>query len=108
MFFSKTKSASLSMKEAKAELGEDPDIRLIDVRTRDEYRAGHIPGSVNLPLDQADGIATVVPNKSEKIFVYCLSGARSRSAAAYFTKLGYEDVSNIGGIAGWPGEIERG
>ncbi|MCI7741613.1 MAG: rhodanese-like domain-containing protein, partial [Clostridiales bacterium] len=55
---------------------------LLDVRTPDEYRQGHIPGSKNVPLKSISKVAGMIDNKSTPIFVHCLSGARSRQAAA--------------------------
>ena len=54
---------------------------LLDVRTPEEYRSGHIPGSRNLPLQTIDSVSTVVENKDTSLYVYCQSGARSRQAA---------------------------
>ena len=110
MFFHLNKKelyTSISMQEAKNLLVKDPSIRLIDVRSSDEYRQGHIPGSMNIPLDQISGITRVVPDKDSRLFVHCLSGARSQRACAWLAKLGYSDVTNIGGIAQWTGEVVR-
>ena len=108
MFFSqKTKASAVSMVEAERALKNDPSIRLIDVRTRAEYRQGHIPGSENLPLDQIADLRDQIPDRQTKIFVYCLSGGRSQSACVQLTQMGYTNVSNIGGITQWPGEIEN-
>ncbi len=109
MFF-KPKSApqALSMGEAAGELQRDPQIRLVDVRTREEYRQGHIPGSQNLPLDQIGEIPQLIPDKDARIFVYCLSGGRSQMAAAQMARMGYMNVANIGGITAWRGQLERG
>ncbi|HWR18214.1 MAG TPA: rhodanese-like domain-containing protein [Clostridia bacterium] len=96
----------ISMPEAQTELNKNSAIRIIDVRTPEEYRAGHIPGSMNVPLDHIGGILNAVPDKSERLFVYCLSGARSRSASQKFTDMGYTDVNNIGGISQWTGKLE--
>ena len=57
-----------------------PGARLIDVRTAGEYAGGHIPGAVNVPLQQIGAIASEVPDKSTPLFVYCMSGARSQQA----------------------------
>ncbi len=97
----------ISMPEAQTELSKNSAIRLIDVRTPGEYRAGHIPGSVNVPLDRLGGIVNAAPDKSERLFVYCLSGSRSRSASAQLAAMGYTDVNDIGGISQWTGKIER-
>lgn len=108
MFFGRKPNFSyVSMPEAQTELSKDPSIRLIDVRTVEEYRAGHIPGSVNVPLDRIYEIERAVPDKSARLFVYCLSGARSRTASSMLASMGYTDVSNIGGITQWTGKIER-
>ena len=55
---------------------------LLDVRTPEEYRGGHIPGSRNIPLQTIDNVSTVVDNKDTALYVYCQSGARSRGAKA--------------------------
>lgn len=81
---------------------------LIDVRTPEEYDEGHIPGSVNLPLGRTDAIKAVAPDPEARLYVYCRSGARSTQACALFQRMGYKNVTNIGGILSWPGEIEEG
>ena len=80
---------------------------LLDVREPDEYAAGHIPGSVNLPLSVIAAAPKRVPKKDTPLFVYCLSGNRSSSAVGALKSMGYTSVTNIGGIRGWHGEIER-
>ncbi len=97
----------LSMREAASEIKTHPNIKVIDVRTPEEHRQGHIPGSLLVPLDQWEKIEMVVPDKSTPLFVYCLSGARSQAACRGFAKLGYTDVTNIGGIADYQGPLER-
>ena len=44
---------------------------LLDVRTPEEYRGGHIPGSRNIPLQTIDNVSTVVENKDTALYVYC-------------------------------------
>ena len=80
---------------------------LLDVRTPDEYRQGHIPGSKNVPLQSIGKVADMIDNKAAPIFVHCLSGARSRQAAAVLQQMGYSDVKNIGGISAYTGKVER-
>ena len=80
---------------------------LLDVRTPDEYRQGHIPGSKNVPLQSISKVAGMIDNKSTTIFVHCLSGARSRQAAAILKQMGYTNVKNIGGISAYAGKVER-
>ena len=80
---------------------------LLDVRTPDEYRQGHIPGSKNVPLQSIDKVTGMINNKDTPIFVHCLSGARSRQAAAVLQQMGYSNVKNIGGISAYTGKVER-
>ncbi len=81
---------------------------LIDVRTPEEYRSGHIPGSVNLPLNHITLIESVASGQSVPIYVYCLSGGRSARACSLLSRMGYKKIQNIGGILSWRGEIEKG
>ena len=80
---------------------------LLDVRTPEEYRAGHIPGSKNISLQTIDRVGAVVENKDTALYVYCQSGARSRQAAGMLKQMGYTNVNNIGGIAAYAGKVER-
>ena len=80
---------------------------LLDVRTPEEYRGGHIPGSKNIPLQTIDRVDTVAENKDTALYVYCQSGARSRQAAGMLKQMGYTNVNNIGGIAAYAGKVER-
>ena len=80
---------------------------LLDVRDRDEYAAGHIPGSVNLPLSEIRSAEDRFPDVDTPLFVYCLSGARSSKAIAALGEMGYTKLTNLGGIRAWRGEIEK-
>lgn len=84
-----------------------PNAVLLDVRTREEYAAGRIPGSKNIPLDQLRMTAREVKNHETPLFVYCLSGARSRQAIPALQRMGYANLTNIGGINGYRGTVER-
>ncbi len=82
------------------------DAILLDVRTAQEYREGHIPGSVNIPLQSLDKIDDLAENKDVPIFVHCQSGGRSRQAAAILAEMGYSRVIDIGGISAYTGKVE--
>lgn len=79
---------------------------LLDVRSPQEYREGHIPGSQNMPLQQLDKVEEVTENKDTILYVYCHSGARSRQAVSLLKHMGYTNVHNIGGIAAYSGKVE--
>ena len=83
-----------------------PQAILLDVRTPEEYRGGHIPGSKNLPLQQIEKIESIAEKKETPLFVYCQSGARSRQAVSLLQNMGYVNVNNIGGMAAYRGEVE--
>ena len=89
------------------EYAEKENAVLLDVRTPQEYREGHIPGSKNVPLQTLDKVRSVAENKDTELFVYCYSGARSRQATAMLQHMGYTNVRNIGGIAAYHGKVER-
>ena len=68
-----------SFQEGLEKCRATPNAVLLDVRTREEYASGHVPGSVNLPLDQISQIEKTGAGKESPLFVYCHSGARSGS-----------------------------
>ena len=84
-----------------------PGAVLIDVRTEEEYAEGHIPGSVNIPLQSIQDIGTVAEDKLTPLFVYCRSGRRSGEAETLLKEAGYTNVYNIGGIIDYSGKLER-
>ncbi len=100
---------SMTMREGQAELEKDKTITVIDVRETNEFKQGRIKGSVNVPLHLVPvTLAKKVPNKKTRLFVYCLSGARSSQACSWMMNNGYEDVTNIGAIGSWAGPIVKG
>lgn len=91
-----------------AEYAAMDDAILLDVRTKDEYREGHVPGSKNVDVGKISAVVSMINDKNTPIFVYCLSGGRSSSAVSALKNLGYTNVKNIGGISSYTGQIERG
>ena len=81
-----------------AECRETPGAILIDVRSPQEYRMGHIPGSRNVPLET---VHSLPEEKDTPIYVYCQSGSRSRRAARILKNLGFSSVTDLGGITSW-------
>ena len=80
---------------------------LLDVRTPQEYKEGHIPKSKNVPLQMIDRVTSVVKTKDTPLFVYCYSGSRSNQAVNELRRMGYSNVTNIGGISSYSGKVER-
>lgn len=79
---------------------------LLDVRAPQEYQAGHIPGSQNIPLQEIGRVSAAVSEKDTPLFVYCHSGARSRQAVNELRRMGYQNAKNIGGISAYAGKVE--
>jgi phage shock protein E len=72
---------------------------IIDVRTAEEWNAGHIDGAVLIPHEQVgQRIGSVITDKSAPIAVYCRTGRRSGIAMETLQKIGYTDVVNYGGL----------
>ena len=73
------------------------DAIIIDVRTKQEFDAGHVDGALNIPYDIiADKIGTVTTDKNKKIILYCRSARRSGIAKGTLEKMGYNNVENGG------------
>ena len=71
----------------------------VDVRTDEEYSAGHVPGAVNIPYEEiAARINEVTEDKDAPIYVYCRSGRRSGIARETLMAEGFTNVTNIGGL----------
>ncbi len=74
-----------------------PKAILLDVRTPGEYKLEHLPGAVNLPVDQVENkIASIAPDKTTPLTVHCAVGARAARAKAKLDGLGYTNVRNLG------------
>lgn len=81
---------------------------IVDVRTPEEYAEGHLPGAVNLPLDRLDEAPRAIGASDLPLYVYCLSGARSSRARALLGARGYANVTDMGGINRWSGQVVTG
>ncbi len=88
--------------DARAEL-ERGGAALIDVRERHEWDESHLEDATLVPqLTLADRIAEVVPDRSQRVLLYCRVGNRSARAADLLQELGYENVASVaGGIVAW-------
>lgn len=87
--------------------GRTKNALLIDVRTASEYKQGYIPKSINIELNKIGILPSLIDNKSTPLFVYCQSGGRSSAAAQALKNMGYINVTNVGGISGYTGQLER-
>ena len=80
---------------------------LVDVRGEEDYKKGHIPGSINIPENEIEKIESQITDRKTPIFVYCLSGAKSWNAVNKLKTMGYTKARNIGGINKYNGIKEE-
>lgn len=91
----------IDVAELKARLGEDPALRVYDVRRPREYAAGHVPGAVSVPLDQ---LAREIDGRSPSgpVAIVCASGYRSSIAGSLLLgRKGVEPINVVGGTSAW-------
>jgi sulfur-carrier protein adenylyltransferase/sulfurtransferase len=76
---------------------------LVDVREQDEWDEGQIPGAIHIPRGNLESrIESAVPDKSQRVIVYCAAGSRSAFAAKSLEELGYTNVASLtGGYTDW-------
>lgn len=71
----------------------------LDVRSASEFNLGHLDGAVHVPHTKIAQQASMrLPNKDDEIIVYCRSGNRAGKALTMLKKMGYRQVTNIGGL----------
>ncbi len=98
----------ITMEEAKEIFKTPGDYIIVDVRTQDEFKMGHIPGAICIPNETIHGFnVPELPDRNQVMYVYCRSGNRSRQAALKLSSMGYTNVIEFGGIMDWTGEIEK-
>src|SRR5580700_3623073 len=97
----RTKQVSLEELKRRIEAGEK--MTLVDVREKDEWRAGYIPGAVSIPRGFLEIQAEQkLPDKNARIVAYCAGGTRSALAAATLQELGYTNVETANpGFVRW-------
>jgi rhodanese-related sulfurtransferase len=75
---------------------EARDFTLLDVRTAEEFAQGHVPGAINIPLDQL-GARTPELKADGEIIVYCLSGGRAQQAIDLLRQKHFKNVVHLSG-----------
>lgn len=93
----------VSLDEVKKRLEQKTPMTLIDVREKEEYRAGFIPGAVSLPRGFLEmQVEAKIADKSAPIVLYCAGGTRSALAAQTLAELGYKNVESANpGFVRW-------
>lgn len=95
----------VSVEQARALIREQgAELRVIDVRTPREFEGGHLPGAVNIDVQDGDFRRRVSEHpKDEAVLVYCRSGNRSARAVEIMTELGFQNILEMkAGWRAWP------
>lgn len=97
-FFILKRSSFVSEHEACKHLAQGALV--IDVRSPEEFRSGHVPDAINLPLGELrESLPRRVKDKNQVLLLHCLSGGRSGIARGQLRRLGYPNVFNLGSYA---------
>jgi rhodanese-related sulfurtransferase len=93
----------VSIAEVKKMIDNKEDIILLDVRDKEEYETGHIPGAINISRGTLELKShLIIPDKTKKIIVYCGLDLRSPLATRSLNDFGYKKAINmIGGLKAW-------
>lgn len=99
---------NMTPREAAQAMNQEPDHVLVDVRSPEEYAAGHVAEAISLPVDRiAQEAPGKLPDKNQLILLCCRSGMRSQRAAHQLTEMGYTNLCAFGGVDAWIAE-EKG
>ncbi|MGD1084638.1 MAG: rhodanese-like domain-containing protein [Verrucomicrobiota bacterium] len=97
-FFVWKRLAFISAEAARKDLAQGALV--IDVRSPEEYRSGHVPIAVNIPLGELrESLPCRVKDKSHVLLLHCLSGGRSGIAKRQLEIMGYKNVFDLGSLA---------
>jgi rhodanese-related sulfurtransferase len=80
---------------------------LVDVRTPEEFAAGHARGAINVPFDQIAARAGELGDRTRPIVLYCRTGRRSGIAAGELQRLGFTAVYDLRELTAWPGDVVK-
>ena len=100
--------ADLSQEEWAAQLQNDNNAFVLDVRTAEEVEEGYIPNATNIDIYLGQGFLDELGkmDKNKNYYVYCRSGNRSGQACAIMNSIGIENAFNLeGGFMNWEGEV---
>ena len=90
---------SIDAKQAIVLIENDENVTLLDVRTVEEYKEGHLRDSTLIPVQAlAQNLGMLKTEKNKKILVYCRTGSRSVAASRILEKNGFTPINVKGGI----------
>ncbi len=87
---------------------EKDDFSVLDVRCKDAYQKGHIPGALLAPFNDLIVMGSIELEQEKNIVITCYGGGMSRVASSILAERGFKKIYNVvGGMYGWKYEKER-
>ena len=94
-------SINVSPLQAKELIDTTPSLVIVDMRTTEEFSGGHIPGAINLPINELAGRVSEL-NPHHYLLVYCRTGNRSQQAVNILIEKGFAEIYHlVDGIVAW-------
>lgn len=102
----KKEITEVTTEELYRDLHQNPQIAIVDVREHDEFIKGHLPNAIFLPRGFLElRIESTIPDRDQKVYLYCGGGNRSALAARSLQEMGYKRVASLkGGLSQWSKE----
>jgi len=96
-------STTIGADELMSRIEAETAPTILDVRTPEEFAAGHVPGAINIPYTELEErYSELELEGSDELVVYCQSGRRAAIAEAALSELGFTNVRDLDGhIAAW-------
>ncbi len=96
-------TANIGADELMSRIEAETAPTILDVRTPEEFAAGHVPGAINIPYTELEErYSELELEGSDELVVYCQSGRRAAIAEAALSELGFTNVRDLDGhIAAW-------
>ena len=100
---------NLSPSEFEQKMAQNTERVVLDVRTVDEFKGGHLPKAINANVMNSELLSKAAQlDKNKPVFVYCRSGARSARACSILAGQGFTELYNMsGGISSWMGKVVK-
>lgn len=100
---------NINSEEAYNLINSNEDMIILDVRTKEEFIDGHIPGAISIPVQKIDNILEDLDEfKDKPVLVYCASGGRSPHAVKALLNNDFSKVYHLNrGILSWKYEIKK-
>ena len=95
--------ADISQAELTQRIKTKHEQLILDVRSPEEYKEGHVPGAINIPHDRLDSrLVEIGSYKNKDVVLYCVSGGRAGKAAKVLNSAGLNNLQHLDGdMSGW-------